>query len=627
MLRSITSNSIRQGQRVSSKVVQHQQPPPGSHQPQRLLNTFVEHPYSSMLVDGNAKYFSTGASHGQNNVYMPTAPASTVSMQGQQQSDAATTHLLEVFDQCLKENSTYDLATGQITGGVNQFWDSVRRIIPVYRSLVYTGLLKEKRMAEFVSLLRNGLRIHRLELSKMKKNLDKDAHNPIKDIHHLLTCTIREVSYNLLDGLVSMNPHGLTHLFKAYKDLGFTYEAVHIWESGKNSPTLNRLFTSEPVLGAIFPFLVESGDFDFQEVWEMYQRIKASKGKNDKVHNELQVGIIRVCLFKGRTDDALLIFKQLTEDIYDSFNAEGVEPPINVKSYLTMAHLSFIGFCKDIDTADYFFQDAVSESMPYLTPLQLNFIKKYLTNTWQNTHDFGRVNRIWHTTWDYYESKKTSNSSVSSSLNDSFLSIFFSKHRQYSPEAFAQLQGIVAEYESIRSIDEPFINVLLSKSTAWHNTQTFRYILTEADAYHFSKTNVFYRCCLKASSAVELSITDILSLFRQLLATNAASGMKYIAHADWVALRDATVNSPQLYSFQQPGNRIDLYFKLWKICSPYFISLENFKNYVYKDLKLNSNYSQIYQQMPQVRTDDIQIPEISYLKRNVAIEKYIGFAY
>ncbi|VEU21129.1 DEKNAAC102027 [Brettanomyces naardenensis] len=635
MLRSITSSSIKQGQRVSSKAFQHQPPPSGPH---RLFNTLVESQpqvaqqqrQSPFIEPSSSKFFSTvqPPSTVINNSGFPTPDiASNQVTPAAEDVDPNCYKLIRVFDQCLRENSTYDLATGRISGGVDKFWAAVRKIIPIYRQLVYSGLLKEKRTAEFVSLLRNGLRIHRLELSKMKKNLDKDANNPIKDIHRLLTCAIREVSYNLLDGLVVMNSHGLTHLFKAYKDLGFTYEAVHIWETGKNDPRLHHLFTSEPVLGSIFPFLVESGDFDFQEVWDMYSRIKSSKAPNEKLHNELQVGMIRVCLFKGKTNDALQIFKQLTEDVYSTFNAKGIEPPINVKSYMTMAHLSFIGFCKDINTADYFFTDAVSESMPYLTPLQLNFIKKYLANTWQVTHDYQRVKKIWLITWKHYESRHTSNSSVSSSLNDSFLSIFFNKYRQFSQEAFTELQLLINEYSQIRPVDEPFINVLLSKSTGWHNADVFQYILSTANAHHFSKTNVFYRCCLKATGSVEITTDNILSLFRQLISTNAGSGMKYIAHADWVALRDATVNSPQLFSLSNPGDRIDLYFKLWKICSPYFISLENFKNYIYKDVKLNYNYSRIYQQMPNIRSDDIQIPEVGFLRRNSAIESYIGYAY
>lgn len=474
-----------------------------------------------------------------------------------------------------------------------------------------------------MSLLRNGLRIHRLELSKLKKNLDKDSNNPIKNIHYLLTCAIREVSYNLLDGLISLNAHGLTHLFKAYKDLGFTYEAVHIWETGKRNPNLNHLFTSEPVLGSIFPFLVESGDFDFNEIWQMYLKIKNSKSSNEKLHNELQVGIIRVCLFKNKTNDALSIFKQLTSDVYNSFNNKGIEPPINVKSYMTMAHLSFIGFCKDIDTADYFFNDAVNEAMPYLTPLQLNFIKKYLSNTWEITNNYEKVKNIWLITWNHYELKKTSNSSVSSSLNDAFLTIFFKKYPKFSPESFMELKQIINDYSLIRPIDEPFINVLLSKSTTWHNSEVFEYILNTANSHQFSKTNVFYRCCLKACGSVDIDSLSILTLFRQLLSNNASNGMKFIAHADWVALRDATINSPYLLNFSSVNDRIDLYFKLWKICSNCFISLENFKSYVLKDIKLNFNYSKIFQQMAKIKSD-IDIPEINYFQTNKSITNYVN---
>lgn len=619
MLRTITTSSIKQStHRVPSKAIQH---PSSQH------TRFIPAQSSQQQ-----QYLSTGQSqkHHQSQFQQQQQQQAHINYQKYQNYNTQNTQLtasqLAQFDECLSQNSTYDLATGKISGGVERFWGAVRKIIPLYRSLVNSGELNEKRMADFVSLLRNGLRIHRLELSKLKKNLDKDSNNPIKNIHYLLTCAIREVSYGVLDGHVHLNPHGLTHLFKAYKDLGFTYEAVNIWENGKSNPKLFNLFTSEPVLGSIFPFLVESGDFNFDEVWEMYSKIKGSKLPNEKLHNELQVGMIRVCLFKGKTSEALSIFQKLTSDVYSSFQQSGIEPPINVKSYMTMAHLSFIGFCKDMNTADYFFNDAVNESMPYLTPLQLNFIKKYLANTWETTLDYQRVKNIWAITWAHYEMKKTSNSSVSSSLNDAFLSIFFQNYPVYSNDAFNELKSVIAQYSAIKTIDEPFINVLLSKSTIWHNPQVFEFILSTANSHAFSKTNVFYRCCLKACGSVDIDSNSILNLFRQLLDNNASNGMKFIAHADWVALRDATINSPFLQNFNSLNDRIDLYFKLWKICSPYFISLENFKNYVFKDVKLNYNYSRIFQQMSNIRTD-VEIPEINYFQKNKSVQAYIDAGY
>lgn len=668
MLRQFTASGLKQTQRVSSKALHHQTPASATHAPNQQnpqvqvgskLSFNDQHQLSSNRFytttalnaqpfdnfqaqasysnyDQNVNYHNHNHNHNNKSHYTNnkshhhTTTTTTTNTNNNnhylQHQDGQYSSQLALFDECLAQNSTYDLATGKISGGVNHFWFAVKKVIPIYRSLIYSGQLNEKRMAEFVSLLRNGLRIHRLELSKLKKNLDKDSNNPIKNIHYLLTCAIREVSYNLLDGLISLNSHGLTHLFKAYKDLGFTYEAVHIWETGRKNPLLNHLFTSEPVLGSIFPFLVESGDFDFNEIWQMYNNIKISKNNNEKLHNELQVGMIRVCLFKNQTNDALSIFKQLTSDVYNSFNNKGIEPPINVKSYMTMAHLSFIGFCKDIDTADYFFNDAVNESMPYLTPLQLNFIKKYLLNTWEITNNYEKVKKIWLITWNHYENKKTSNSSVSSSLNDAFLSIFFKKYPTFSNESFTELKQVIDDYNSIRPIDEPFINVLLSKSTCWHNSEVFEYILNTANSNQFSKTNVFYRCCLKACGSVDLDSLSILTLFRNLLANNASNGMKFIAHADWVALRDATVNSPYLSSFKSVNDRIDLYFKLWKICSSSFISLENFKSYILKDVKLNYNYTRIFQQMANIKAD-VEIPEIAYFENNKSIQNYIGNGY
>ena len=102
--------------------------------------------------------------------------------------------------------------------------------------------------------------------------------------------------------------------------------------------------------------------------------------------------------------------------------------------------------------------------------------------------------------------------------------------------------------------------------------------------------------------------------------------MKLIAHADWVALRDATINSPYLQNFSSMNDRIDLYFKLWKICSCSFISLENFKSYILKDIKLNFNYSRIFQQMANIKSD-LEVPEINYFVTNKSIENYVSQGY
>ncbi|GME86222.1 unnamed protein product [Ambrosiozyma monospora] len=95
-------------------------------------------------------------------------------------------------------------------------------------------------------------------------------------------------------------------------------------------------------------------------------------------------------------------------------------------------------------------------------------------------------------------------------------------------------------------------------------------------------------------------------------------GSRNIVNADWFALRDATVRSKKVNN-----DRIDLYFKLWKLCAPYFISLKNFKLYVGFDIKLNKAYSRVFQDMRFVDTSDIYLPQLDYFMRNNDIDNYL----
>ncbi|GMF60044.1 unnamed protein product [[Candida] boidinii] len=164
--------------------------------------------------------------------------------------------------------------------------------MPIYRKLLEYNLntnsnhlnntnkknkLDAQRIGNLVSLLRNGLRIERLELSKLKQNIDKDSNNPIKKIHVLLASSIREIANDVIDCKIKINSYGLTNIFKGYKDLGFSFEAVNIWKIGKLKPELHDLFLSESVLGSIFPFLAETNEFKFEELNEMYKNIKEQK--------------------------------------------------------------------------------------------------------------------------------------------------------------------------------------------------------------------------------------------------------------------------------------------------------------------------------------------------------------
>lgn len=564
---------------------------------------------------------------------------------------------LMAFDECLAHNSFFDPKTGDVPGGTAQFWDSVEKIMPLYDDLLITGELNQRRIDELISLLRNGLRMHRFELSKLKKNIDRDLNSPLQQIQAYLKNSIIKISNDIVNDesssssssnyisnavssatnpLFSLNKtfttnnitnaninnikissRGLTNLFKAFTDMGLIDEAAIIWNKGKKDPKLYDLFTSESVLGSILTLLVENKEFNFQEIWSIYETIKKSKNENDIIHSELQVAMIRACLLKNKTEKALEIFKEITSDVLKFYSDKNSSPPVAVKNYMTMAHLSFIGYCQDFETANIFFNDSFENQMPYLTPIQINYVKKFMSNTWKNTKDFNKVSQIWVSTWKYFENNKKSTTAISSSLNDAYLDIFFEKFDNFNNEAAIELKKLLKNYSEIKSMDEPFFNCLITKSKKWENVNVFQSIVKVADLYNFPKTNVYHRCVLKASGSVELPIDEIFILFKRLINSNIQLGSNHLTNADWFAFRDATIHSKFL-----DGEKIDLYFKLFKVCCKHFLNLQNFKLYMNLDIGLDQRYRKVFDEFQRVNIDDVNLKELQWFNKCNAIVKY-----
>lgn len=538
---------------------------------------------------------------------------------------------LMAFDECLAHNSFFDPKTGDVPGGTAQFWDSVEKIMPLYDDLLITGELNQRRIDELISLLRNGLRMHRFELSKLKKNIDRDLNSPLQQIQAYLKNSIIKISNDIVHDSESNNniypssntnsikisSRGLTNLFKAFTDMGLIDEAAIIWNKGKKDPKLYDLFTSESVLGSILTLLVENKEFNFQEIWSIYETIKNSKTENDIIHSELQVAMIRACLLKNKTEKALEIFKEITSDVLKFYSKKNSSPPVAVKNYMTMAHLSFIGYCQDFETANIFFNDSFENQMPYLTPIQINYVKKFMSNTWKNTKDFDKVSQIWISTWKYFENNNKSTTAISSSLNDAYLDIFFEKYDTFNNDAAMELKKLLKNYSEIKTMDEPFFNCLITKSKKWENVNVFQSIVKVADLYNFPKTNVYHRCVLKASGSVELPIEETFTLFKRLINSNIQLGSNHLTNADWFAFRDATIHSKFLN-----GEKIDLYFKLFKVCCKYFLNLQNFKLYMNLDVGLDQRYRKVFDEFQRINVQDVNLSELQWFNKCGAIVKY-----
>ncbi|KAG7878642.1 hypothetical protein KL905_004017 [Ogataea polymorpha] len=523
---------------------------------------------------------------------------------------------LVAFDECTSQNCTYDSRTGKVIGGLEAFWQSIHKIMPLYDNLVHTGELKEDRMDSLISLLRNGLRIHRYELAKQKKNLDKDLDHSLKSTKTYLTESLRKVTNEILKyPTLQVSPAGISNIFKAYKDLGFVEEAVQFWEQGKTNNRLKPIFDSEPVLGSVIHFLVDTGDFDLQEVKDLYDHIKSKKAKLNKgksdIHPELVVGMIKACLVKGEIDVAGELFQQITSDVCKECENLNRTPSPKTLSYMTNAHLSFIAYSSDIATSNMFFESAANGQLPYPTPLQVNYIKPYMMNLWQSTYDLHSVQKVWERTWKHNEIHHRSNASMSSSLNDLFFKIFFSRYPHCTPDGVKHLKQVIEAYSNVRSMDEPFFNCLLTNASAWNNTEVFHTIVKAADLYNFPKTNVFYRCCLKASGSVNLKAPEIINLVQRLFSANVSMGYRKIANADWLAIRDATINSKIVSE-----EKVDLYFKLWKKCSPYFATPSNYYSYQREDTKLNAAYSHIFNNIRKIDAEEITLNQLDFFVKD-----------
>ncbi|KAH3666529.1 hypothetical protein OGAPHI_003526 [Ogataea philodendri] len=531
---------------------------------------------------------------------------------------------LLAFDEYLSHNCTFDLKKGEVIGDPDLFWESVYKVMPLYEKLSTTGEIDDQRMDSLISMLRNGLRMYRFELSKQKKNFDKDSSHSLKNHKFHLSNSLKQLTDEILrNPTIGVSAAGVANLFKAYKDLEFVDEAVNFWEKGKEIPRLKPVFNSETVLGSVIQFLVDTGDFDLSEVDQIYDQIKKGKSKiieeEPEVHSELMIGMIKAYLAKGDNERAGNLFKQITTDVCKEYEELAMDVPPNVLSYMTKAHFAFVCYSTDTNTADMFFESAAKGQLPYPTPLLLSFIKPYMLNSWVADGSLTKVRYIWEKTWLFNEKAKRSNSSISSSLNDLFFKIFFAKYPKCDAEGVQTLKNVIKSYSNIRAMDEPFFNCLLVNSSVWANTKVFKTILKAADLYNFQKTNVFYRCCLKSSGAVNLQVSEVHGLVESLLNSNVALGYKKIANADWLAIRDATINS------ENPTNqKIDYYFKLWKVCSPYFAEVSNYSSYQRADIKLNKAYAYIYKNIREIDASEIQLPQLDFFTKDESLEQRVS---
>ncbi|KAL6942271.1 hypothetical protein ACO0QE_003440 [Hanseniaspora vineae] len=453
------------------------------------------------------------------------------------------------------------------------YWDSVTQSMRLYREINASQEFGPERLSSLIHLLHNGLRINRFQLARMSKKPDYDSSSFHKQITNFIYESLKEISDDILINDMKINEFGLMHLITCFKELLLEEEAVEVWNKGLqkiNAPgitpeqvhQIKNIYLNSKVVGTVLPLLNNQG-LPFEESYKLYKESMSLSSPTQ--YSNLILGMLLVCLRMGANKKALDLFSDLFSIAQK-----------NHFGYLIEAHLAFIGECKDLNVANDFFQKAILGDMPYKVDLQVSFVKKFMNNTWTLTRDFSKVYDIWLQASKFYGSYV--HHGISSSLNDEFFNIFFeafpgqaraetseantttsdasvytsranslnsatSTREQLLEQGFQQLQDIIVTYNSIKQIDEPFFNIILSKASAqWRDAKILEFIDQSYQIYNTKKTIIAYRISLKSLGFIN-NVTQqaIWKKWDELLAKIDETGQSYIANADWAALRDSTL--------------------------------------------------------------------------------------
>ncbi|EDO19443.1 hypothetical protein Kpol_1002p91 [Vanderwaltozyma polyspora DSM 70294] len=428
----------------------------------------------------------------------------------------------------------YNYANSNIHNGPsidNSFWNSIQLAMKLYTDLILTSDLNSDRVSKLVHLLHNGLRTNRNQLTKMNKKPDYDSKSFHKEITNYLCKSLRVIANDVLLDKINLNEYGAMHLITAFKELLLFDECISIWQNSINSKNnyTSNIFLNPRVVGVILPILYDHG-IPYDQIQLLYEK---SSSMINYFHPNLSVGMIRASLSSGNIPMALSLFEKLSQ--------ESTEMKFG---YLIETHLSFIGECKDLEVAQLFFDKALNNEMPYKIDLQVSYVKSFLNNIWSQKKDFNHVYQIWYISSLHYG--KNVNHGISSSLNDTFFNIFFEHFKSNKLDGFNHLKSIIITYNNIKPIDEPFFNIILTKCSIWHDSNIIEFIDNSYDYYKIEKTIVSYRILLKSMGSIDnVENNIILSRWLDLVIKSDHIGQRFIANADWAALRDATITWAQ----------------------------------------------------------------------------------
>ncbi|KAG5422342.1 RMD9 [Candida metapsilosis] len=391
-------------------------------------------------------------------------------------------------------------------------------------------------------------------------------------------------------------------------------EIMNLWETGVSQSEkmadngIGQLYLSHDVLSIVLQVAYETKRFNYEEIKSIYNM---SVNENEPVHPFLSDRIGQVAIMEddhARGLDAL-------EELMTLYEQNPQEK--SILGGLAQLHLSFIGQCKDVVIAKRFFDKAVdsAESLPYVVVLKAPYMVSFLENCINAGDSMEEVVELWSRISTHYgETSAATNSSKSATINAGLFKLFFNKYPEPNEESIKLLKLI---FTKSPKIDEVFLNTLIS-NMQWTEKSLVQDVIDAFDKFNVDKSIISHRVILKQAGQVDYSVPEILQLWNNLLNKLDVENYKYIANADWSALRAATAFSEHF----KTKERLGLYLSLVKTYKNYMQHNGACINFIRGWIRDAS----VYKEISRITTEEnphfenevaIEVPHFKNLKENV----------
>lgn len=478
----------------------------------------------------------------------------------------------------------------------------------------FRHLMAEKDLYRYVANLYSATITLRKTRLGNSRNRDKDQASAFKEdvIYQTAILNLTELVAagdfnNVLSSRILFKIFGTLLQFK------LNTEIMSLWENGvsqseKSNNGIGQLYLSHDVLSIVLQVAYETKRFNYEEIKLIYNM---SVNENEPVHPFLSDRIGQVAIMEGdhaRGLDAL-------EELMTLYEQKPQEK--SILGGLAQLHLSFIGQCKDVVIAKRFFDKAVdsAESLPYVVVLKAPYMVSFLENCINAGDSMEEVINLWSRISAHYgETSAATNSSKLATINAGLFKSFFNKYPEPNEESIKLLKLI---FTKSPKIDEVFLNTLIS-NMQWTEKSLVQDVIDAFDKFHVEKSIISHRVILKQAGQVDYSVAEILQLWNNLLNKLDSENYKYIANADWSALRAATAFSENY----KTKERLGLYLSLVKAYKNYMQhngSCINFIRGWIRDAPVYKEVSRITtEQDPHFENEVIiEVPKFENLRENV----------